>query len=194
MSIIDWDIEPDLERLRRARATQRVDPRQGLQDLVDLAELGSVAGMIYVGHAYQTGEGCPKDAERAEYWFRSATETGSLEGSFRLAGLYRASGRFDEALQLYTISAALNFPAAITWIGRMYSDGLGVEPDLDKAIELWRRASVLGHPYATRNLAMLYIKGRYGLAGVFKGVGMLLSAIRDAVSISIQDPKSNLLW
>jgi len=76
----------------------------------------------------------------------------------------------------------------------MYSDGLGVEPDLDKAIELWRRASVLGHPYATRNLAMLYIKGRYGLAGVFKGVGMLLSAIRDAVSISIQDPKSNLLW
>jgi len=76
----------------------------------------------------------------------------------------------------------------------MYSDGLGVEPDLDKASDLWRRGSILGHPFAKRNLALLYLKGRYGLAGVFKGVSMLLSAIRDAVAISIRDPKSNLLW
>ena len=48
---INWDDEPDLERFRQARATQRIDPRKGLQDLEDLAELGSVAGMCHVGWA-----------------------------------------------------------------------------------------------------------------------------------------------
>jgi len=188
----DWDDEPDLDRFQRALATQRNDPRQGLQDLEDLAELGSIASMIHVGWAYLKGHGVPMDLERADYWYRRATEAGSLEGSFRLAGLCRTSGRFDEALAAYSIGESQNFPASLYWLGRMYFNGMGVERDRDKAADLWRRASAMGHPFATRNLAGIHLSGRYGVGGIFKAVVLWLAAIRDVILISKHDPHSDL--
>jgi TPR repeat protein len=190
---INWDDEPDLGRFRRARAAQRVDARLGGRLLEELAELGSIASMVHVGFAYQKGNGVPKDVERAEYWYRRATDAGSLEGSFRLGGLYVSSGRFDEALAAYSIGASQNFPASLYWMGLMYFTGKGVSPDPDKAIELWRQASAKGHAYAARDLALVHIHGRYGMGGVFTGVAMWLSAARKFIAISLRNPKSDLL-
>jgi TPR repeat protein len=193
VSTINWDDEPDLDRFRRARAAQRIDPRRGLQVLEELAELGSIASIIHTGFAYQRGNGVSKDLERAEYWYRRATDAGSLEGSFRLGGLCRTCGQFDEALAAYSIGASQEFPASLYWMGRMYFNGMGVGPDAEKAIQLWQQASAKGHPYAARNLAFARLNGRYGVGGVFRGVAMWLSAMRKGAAIIFRNPQSDLL-
>jgi TPR repeat protein len=192
-STIYWDKEPDLDGFRRAWAIQQTDPRQGLHELEALAGCGSVASMIHVGYAYQEGNGVPPDTEKAEDWYRRASDAGSIDGSFRLGCLYRMSHRFDEALAAYSIGESQNFPPSIYWMGRMYLNGMGVDPNHDKAMDFWRRASALGHPYAARNLAFDHLNGRYGLRGFVRGLVMWLAAMRDGIAIALRNPRSDLL-
>ena len=131
--------------------------------------------------------------ERAEFWFRRATAHGSLEGSFLLGALCRSCGRYEEALAAYSIGALQNFPPSIYWIGRMYADGMGVDANADKAIDLWRQASNLGHFYAARNLAIMHLQGRFGLAEVPRGIAMLFSVIRDVIPVARLNSQSNFL-
>jgi hypothetical protein len=147
--------------------------------------------MCHLGGAYRDGNGTPKDLERAEFWFRRATAHGSLEGSFLLGALCRSCGRYEEALAAYSVGAQQNFPPSIYWLGRMYAEGKGISANANKAIDLWRHASDLGHYYAARNLAIMHLRGRFGLAEVPRGICILFSAIRHAIPVARLNSHTN---
>ena len=54
-------------------------------------------------------------------------------------------------------------PRAMTLLGIMYENGLGVDADPVKALELYQKAADLGYPQAIQNMAVSYRNGGLGL-------------------------------
>lgn len=68
-------------------------------------------------------------------------------------------GYYLTALQLATPLAVAGNPASQTLVAEIYSRGLGVKPDLAKAMEWYEKASEQNVPDATFQLAMILIDG-----------------------------------
>jgi TPR repeat protein len=51
-------------------------------------------------------------------------------------------------------------PAELFKMGEAYFLGQGVEPDLKKAVELWRKTAKQGYPQAHTRLGVAYFYGR----------------------------------
>ncbi len=81
-------------------------------------------------------------------------------------------GQYLTALKLAEEAAARGEPQANTLIGRIYSDGLGVQKDNRKADEYFKRASDMGDVQGTFALGMSYAQGR-GVKKDFKTAGEL---------------------
>jgi TPR repeat protein len=105
-----WEGEPDLNRLRRARAMLKVDERKALEEFEELANQGSLMSMLYLGWQYIGPSETGNNLDQAEIWFRRATNGGSILGSFYLGTLYRNSGRYSDALETYNIGADKRYP------------------------------------------------------------------------------------
>lgn len=74
------------------------------------------------------------------------------------------SGNFALALELYKELASQNNAEAITSLGFMYQNAKSCQKDDAKAIELYEKASLLGHPLASFYLAIAYMNGSSGVA------------------------------
>jgi TPR repeat protein len=55
--------------------------------------------------------------------------------------------------------AALGHPEAMVGLAQLYLDGLGVEPDPERALALYRSAAEQGYTYAMRKLGVHYLLG-----------------------------------
>ncbi|MBS0232941.1 MAG: SEL1-like repeat protein [Proteobacteria bacterium] len=81
-------------------------------------------------------------------------------------------GQYLTALKLAQEAAARGEPQANTLIGRIYTDGLGVQKDDRKAFEFFQRASDMGDVQGTFALGMSYAQGR-GVKKDYKMAGEL---------------------
>ena len=93
------------------------------------------------------------------------------------------SGDFTTAFKLYSELAEQKNAEAITSLGFMYQNAHGCTQDEAKALELYERASLLEHPLAFFNLAILYMNGLGGVAhDQFKAHDLYMqAAIREVV-------------
>ena len=169
-TIDHWSAEPDLPALKHALKVRDRNPAEALTLFRALASAGSPMSMIYIGHAYQEGNGTSKDLAETERWYRSAADAGSIWALHALGCLYLMQKRYDEGKHSFRFAAAAGFSPAIYQLGRMYFFGKGVERDVAKAKVHLEDASALGNVWATRLLGHLLIRTHLNAMELLRGV------------------------
>lgn len=116
------------------------------------AELGYAEAYYNVANAYLNGQGIERDYDKAFEWFKKASDSGDTYAKLKLAECYRRGAGcqrdYAAAMALYLqIAGEKSFKrysfvdVAEYEIGNMYLKGLGVEVDLRKAYEYFKRAA-----------------------------------------------------
>lgn len=89
---------------------------------------------------------------------------GSLEDQMNLAYMYLYGTNgveqdFAASLKYYTMAAEQNDPIALNNLGSLYFNGIGTQKNIKKALEMFKKASILGNSDASVNLAFIYLTG-----------------------------------
>lgn len=131
------------------------------------AGLGSLLCLCGQGQMYTSGKGVELDYAKAKALFEQALDAGCVEANEGLSGLYlygkgvEADGRTavayaEKALEANEIGFRLN---AMTHIAHAYLNGIGVEQDNEKAMEMYRKAAEIGTSAAFANYGDCYYYG-----------------------------------
>ena len=131
------------------------------------AEEGSVKGLCGQALLIEAGFGVKKDEPKAVSLYQQAADGGDLFARVVLAGK-QASGEgvavdSEKAIELLNQAAQsddyLVANCALTELGSLYLDGIGVSQDAGKAVECYQKASDNGYAFASQCLAGMYMKG-----------------------------------
>lgn len=152
------------------------------QEAVFWAELAAIQGhlgaQVFAAEAYETGDGVPKDFEKAAVWRLLAANQGDGESAMIAGRMYETGEGLakdvDLAAEMYETAVydgqdgamaalqaldAAGAPAAAYSLAVLTEGGVGVEADLGKAVALYRKAARAGHPAAQNDLGTLYESG-----------------------------------
>jgi hypothetical protein len=127
-------------------------PRQIEVDRI-AAEAGNIDAQFYMGMAYQTGRGVPRDDRQALAWFEKAAKGGQKEAIQQL----NSGGKFNNAssgtpeLPDLIAAEAGNIDAQFR-LGIAYATGRGVPRDDRQAIAWFEKAATGGHQGAVQQL------------------------------------------
>lgn len=126
------------------------------------ADCGDEDAMNEIGDIYYFGNGVEKDYSIAKEWFEKAIAAGNETPLMPLGTIYYYNENYDKAMELYL--KAVNDDntyqhIAEARIGDLYLEGSGVEQDIAKAAEWYRKSAA--HGYATAMLALgdIYCEG-----------------------------------
>lgn len=173
---IDWTLEPDLDELRRAADELTSDPLKALHDLERLAERGSLASMLFIGQAYESGSAGHTNLERAEEWYRRAADAGQIRATFALGRLYQRRGDHAKARVMYERGANAGHSPSMRALAMCYFCGRGASESREKSREWWKEAITSGNIYAIRDLGCFSVRGKFGLRYMPSGIFYLISA------------------
>lgn len=128
------------------------------------ADKNNGLGMARLGQAYAKGVVVSQDYSQAAQLFRLAAERGNGLGMAHLGDLYLDGDGVAkderEALRLFNAATLQTNPHGIAKLGYMYEEGLGgVDRDINKAIELYRKGAELGSTFGEMRLGRAYMKG-----------------------------------
>jgi len=129
------------------------------QEDIDIAALqrgaasGDAQAQLNLGAAYDHGLGVARDVDKAIEWYKKAADQGLAEAQFNLAHLLVSEDISSVAAADYMLKAAeQGMPDAQYLMGVTYAEGIGVEPDEEKA-KLWlKRAIAQGQTEAAKYL------------------------------------------
>ena len=79
--------------------------------------------------------------------------------------------------------------AALTNLGQMYAQGLGVEQDFARALDCYRQAAEHGVPQAQSNLAVMYAHGQ-GVQQDFAQAHKWYRAAAEERGVPLTDPEA----
>lgn len=170
------------------------DPTTGLAMLEDLGRSGSALSMMYVGHAYLTGQyGTKIDQSQGEEWLRKSFTTGSIEGGYRLAKYLQSVGRDSDAMTTYLRLSELGYAPASYQIGVEHYLGQKVDKDITKALHYLKIGKDLGHLPSIH--WMSYVKIRTGgtIFNKFTGYVMRIRHLILMIYLSLASPNSDRL-
>lgn len=131
------------------------------------AEEGSVKGLCGQALLIEAGFGVKKDEAKAVSLYQQAADDGDQFARVVLAGK-QARGEgvaadSEKAVELLNQAAQsddyLVANRALTELGSLYVDGMGVSPDVGKAVECYQEASDNGYAFASQCLADMYMTG-----------------------------------
>lgn len=149
--------------LSACTADQQLGFSQTPPTLRSQAEKGNVTAQFKLGFEYLSGQGVPRNLQKAAKWLRRAAEQGSATAQYDLGLLYyNGQGvpkNYAKALQWYTKAAAQGNDFAQFNLGLMYYKGLGVAQNYQQAATYYRAAAEQGNPRAQYNLGILYYIG-----------------------------------
>jgi TPR repeat protein len=186
--------EPDIFALNTAYVRLQTSPNLEVISLLeDLANRGSLMSKLYLAWAYEKGKGIPVDDNKAELWYRKAINENSSLATYYLGHFYLKKDNFTEAKEFFQIGTSMNYSPAIYCLGCLFLEGKGCEKNPNEALNLFSKASHMGHVFAKRSLAGMYLTGQYGIANFFRGIGMFFFALKDLLAIRSKDPESDLL-
>ncbi len=83
---------------------------------------------------------------------------------------------FAEALELAKKAMSGDAPEAMWVLGQSYELGLGVDENMETAIEYYDRGCALGHPGCLHSMGRFYLHGDYLIGDVEKGIAMCLES------------------
>lgn len=190
---IDWSNEPDLDGLRRAYGMIETDVAQAITELTVLAERGSIMSMVYLADIFAAGKRAQKDEAAAVSWYTRAYARGSYIAMYNLGAIYYNSKRYQEAKEIFEAEACMNDTPSMYHLANIYLLQQGSAGDIDKALDLLERAAALGHIYAKKRLALLFISGRFGFWNIFRGFRIYARLPLEGCRMALQNPTSPLL-
>ena len=135
---------------------------------------------------------CEKNELKTSYkWFLEAKQKGSAEAIYGIACIDYKTQQFEKALSGFELAAESGYGRACHWVGIMYTHGLGVDVDYQKAVHWYKRGADLGYLFAERSL--IYMKWKDGNLTVKlmmfpKKLSLLFRAVCIAVK-NINDPR-----
>lgn len=143
--------------------------------------------MIHIGSAYKRGTGIPTDLDAAEMWFRRAADAGLLYAHYALGRLYFDQKRHDDAREAFEFGVARKHVAALHFLGRMYISGKGVPKDIEKGLQLLKRASDGGNIFAKAALGHFFIRGDLVPRQLLRGLRLLLEANISFIKVALTE-------
>jgi TPR repeat protein len=167
-----WEKELDQGRIRRADALWSTDPVEAVREYGAMAMGGSVFSMRVMGWAQETGTGTTLDLALAKHWYERALAAGLNTALFDLGRVHLAAGDRDEAVRVFSIGVARDWPLAMyrAAFARMTRD---VGADREEARALLERARARGCVHAKVYLGNLLVRGRFGWRGFLEGLRLV---------------------
>ena len=102
-----------------------------------LASQGNATVQETLGWKYYT---IMNDIEKAIYWSKKAAEQDNIKAKYNLGQIYFNEKNYIEAHKWYEQAANEYYAVAQYMLGIMYTDGLGIKQDLDKANFWFKKA------------------------------------------------------
>lgn len=129
------------------------DEREALKWFIKAAKQNDPGAQMNLGLYYQLGKGVKKDYKKAEEWFSKAVAQGYAPAMFNLAVLYGDPQAEmlnpEKVMSLYQKAAKLGNLGALFNLAWHYENGKGgLEKNIPKAIELYRKAAEKNYPHA----------------------------------------------
>ncbi len=124
-------------------------------------EGGDMVGCSSVGFSYTYARGTQHNVSRGIKLMKRGCEGGDGFGCFNLAQLYSRNEKISEAAKFYEKACMVESPngEGCNGAGRRYFLGEGVEKDLDRAIELFKKACKHGSMWGCHNLGLQFNEG-----------------------------------
>ena len=95
----------------------------------------------------------------------SASSKKDPEAIYRDAALLASTGRYEEAAQMWKKAAELGHSKAMSDLGALYSNGLGVSEDWEEAVKWWTKAVQAGDSESIYNVGVYHYKqGKFNKA------------------------------
>lgn len=143
--------------------SREVSDEKAFECYMKAAELGYSPAYFVVAAAYLNGKGVERDFDKAFEWFQKAAGSGNISAKLKLAECYKRGAGcqrdYAAAMALYMQVAGdksmkrYSFADEAEYeIGNMYLKGLGVEVDLRKAYDYFKRAASHGNRAAENAL------------------------------------------
>ena len=130
-----------------------------------LAEKGDPTALYILGYAYETGQGLEMSREKALENYRKSAALGNKDSTYRLSFILLASedeAERTQAREALETSSKDDPAVAGRILGEAYLRGLvSKEPDFDKTVFWWTKASDAGDVPSVLLLARLY-EGQFG--------------------------------
>ena len=132
----------------------------GLFDFqMKLAKKGNAEAQFKVGEMYETGFGVKEDKTEAMSWITKAANQGHETAGFKLLYLDIEKNGVNNAnkakFEVMKTKANEGNPQAQYYIGKMYSRGVGVKRNSNKAIGWLNKAALVGVLEAEREVRMV---------------------------------------
>lgn len=137
------------------------------------ATQGHAMAQLKLGDAYYYGRGVEKDLAQAAKWYTQSAEKGNANAQYYLGLMYAAGkGGLEkspaEAAKWYEKVVAQgkesgSFKDAAFNLALLYTDGAGVDRDVDRALDLYTKAGEAGSGSAFFNMGVIYDDGVPGV-------------------------------
>lgn len=142
------------------------NPRRALLMFEKAAEKGCVEAHFQLGDLLsEPPDGWTPDYDSAIQHYLKAGELGDPDG-YAYAGMeyeHIVPSNDDEAFKCYCKAYELGSQRAFSLLGACYEYGTGCEPDIGKAMELFRKGAEMGDGLSQISLAEIYDEGRGGV-------------------------------
>jgi len=123
---------------------------------------GDIAAHLSLAYRYRDGKGVKRDYAEAMRWAHLAADRGDAE-AIDFVGWMFFEGlgvKRSPAIAAGYFKAAAGKSAAAAWnLGQCYFGAQGMEHDIPKALEVWKKAAAMGHGHAASTAAMVHLAG-----------------------------------
>ena len=165
--------------------TMKPDYEKALEYFERAGNQGHLPSQVNAAKMYLNGIGVEQDYEKAANWCVRAAAKGDKDagaetmyelGITQLNGTNGFAKNEKFAFYFFKKSAEMGYVKAQVALGLLYSEGTGVEKDIEKAAEWFEKAADQGDNMACTNLGMMYLTGN----GVQKDIGKAKSLLTRA--------------
>lgn len=124
------------------------------------AEKGNALAQFKLGTFYEFGLSVKPDTEKAKDWYEKSAKQKNKPAANRLIYLDIKQNGYNESLHANWLSniskkAKSGRANSLMLLGQLHHHGLGVNKDLNKAVELLSHASSLGHAEIDKEIAVI---------------------------------------
>lgn len=139
---------------------------EAIADWTRAAKGGNIGAAWVMGNLYYQGRGVPQSDRKAyEYYYQAAL--GGHPGAQTMVGLYLEQGNtdagvkknYEQSRQWLEKAAMQRFPAAQYQLGRIYRDGVGLDPEPSEGLRWYILAANKRYVPAYLALAKIHFEG-----------------------------------
>lgn len=146
--------------LGRVILKKKNNPPQAIYWYDRAAQNGHPDAMIDMGAVYLFGFHVQRSVENAVYWYRKAAEKNNPVAYHNLGFLcLQDQQTHDTAFRFFRKAADLGYADAAYMLGILFLQGIGVEKNVELALENLTNSFELGKDYAARPIGDLYFQG-----------------------------------